>query len=273
MSTTTSLDNHVLNRLALTESNMSELSQIDHECSTIGEKLAYWRASKYDFAVATRRLHETQEWRANSGMDRIVSDPNWLQKERKFRYLLKYDFLGLDKYGRPVMVERVGAWNVRDVMEAAANDDDFLKLHCIACETLIHMDRPNDAVDDRGQVIIMDCQGLSVGHLKPGLIKAFGRLSSNDSAHYPDTLAHIFVVNAPTLFSVLATLIKPFMDPDTYSKVHVSSSVPKNLTEIVGSDCLPKSLGGKREGIFPYNEDAPLSDHPRAETMNHSRSI
>eukprot|EP00546_Thalassionema_frauenfeldii_P007364 CAMPEP_0178910974 /NCGR_PEP_ID=MMETSP0786-20121207/9412_1 /TAXON_ID=186022 /ORGANISM="Thalassionema frauenfeldii, Strain CCMP 1798" /LENGTH=109 /DNA_ID=CAMNT_0020583319 /DNA_START=503 /DNA_END=832 /DNA_ORIENTATION=+ len=105
------------------------------------------------------------------------------------------------------MVERVGAWNVRDVMEAAANDDDFLKL-------------PNDAVDDRGQVIIMDCQGLSVGHLKPGLIKAFGRLSSNDSAHYPDTLAHIFVVNAPTLFSVLATLIKPFMDPDTYSKVH-----------------------------------------------------
>mmetsp|Transcript_5361 Transcript_5361/g.11671 ORF Transcript_5361/g.11671 Transcript_5361/m.11671 type:complete len:106 (+) Transcript_5361:2707-3024(+) len=72
---------------------------------------------------------------------------------------------------------------------------------------------------------------------------SFGELARNDAAHYPDTLAHIFVVNAPYLFSALATAISPFMDPDTYSKVHIYLPIA-----LVWTVCL--SSWEARERIF-----------------------
>lgn len=259
-------DPTVLDRTALARSLAGELGRIridDGEEVPADAKLAYYRASGGDVAVAALRLRETLAWRREVDIDGAMDDPAWRERERSCRRLLKYDYLGADKHGRPVMVERVGAWNVPDVLAAAGEDPDaFLRLHCMACETLLTMDRPPDALDGRGQVVIMDCLGLAPRHLDPRLARAFGRLAGNDAAHYPDTLAHVFVVNAPYLFSALARLIAPFMDPDTYSKVHVSSGVPGELAECVGGECLPRELGGEREGVYPYHEDGPLSEHP-----------
>mmetsp|Transcript_23769 Transcript_23769/g.42525 ORF Transcript_23769/g.42525 Transcript_23769/m.42525 type:complete len:273 (-) Transcript_23769:113-931(-) len=261
-------DDVVLDRIALIETHAHVLTTIttDFDCSP-EQKLAFWRASKENVAVAEQRLQETDAWRTSFGIEALMQNDEWLARERAFRSVLMYDYLGTDRHGRPVMVERVGAWNVSAVLTAAANDendnnDAFLKLHCMACETLLHMDRPPCTVDGRGQVVIMDCAGLSVKHLSPTLAKAFGRLSSNDERHYPDTVAHIFVVNAPYVFKALSILITPFMDKDTLSKVHVSSGIPHELVDFLGADCLPVELGGSRRSLSPYDETARPSVHP-----------
>ena len=57
-------------------------------------------------------------------------------------------------------------------------------------------------------------------------------------------------------------MIQHFLDPDTVGKFHVSSTVPEELLECVGEDCLPEELQGRRKGIFPYNQKATLSDVP-----------
>lgn len=257
-------DPTVLDRTRLLEKHAGDLARIEVEGTTPHERLAYLRAAKFDVDDAAARLRETVRWRADAGIDGVMSDPNWRRREREHRRLLAYDYLGTERYGRPAMVERVGRWDVTRVLEAASGDPDaFLTLHCMACETLLRMDRPPGTVDDRGQVVIMDCLGLTAWHLDPRLAAAFGKLAANDAAHYPDTLARIFVVNAPYLFSAVAALISPFMDPDTYSKVHVSSGVPAELADCVGEDCLPAELGGKRTGVFPYDEEAQVSEHPR----------
>lgn len=243
----------------------SILSTADFDYSP-KEKLAFWRASKGNIPITQQRLAETTVWRDAFQIDALMESEEWLAKERAFRSVLCYDYLGTDRHGRPVMVERVGAWDVNEVLAYTAvnshdkdgvKDDDnvssFLKLHCIACETKLRMERPPLTLDSRGQVVIMDCAGLSVKHLSPSLAKAFGKLAAHDERHYPDTIAHIFVVNAPYVFKALSILIQPFMDKDTLSKVHVSSGIPCELVDFLGVDCLPEELGGRRQSIFPYD--------------------
>ena len=58
-------------------------------------------------------------WRAAIGIDDIMVDPAWIEAERGYKLLLLYDYLGCDCCGRPVMVERCGAWNVDEVCASA----------------------------------------------------------------------------------------------------------------------------------------------------------
>jgi len=44
------------------------------------------------------------------------------------RYVLLYDFLGLDQFGRPMLVERIGAWNLELVHSHSQDLDKFLAL-------------------------------------------------------------------------------------------------------------------------------------------------
>lgn len=47
----------------------------------------------------------------------IASD-SWLQHCRASWMAKNEDYLGLDHYGRPVLVERMGTWAVQKVVEA-----------------------------------------------------------------------------------------------------------------------------------------------------------
>mmetsp|Transcript_7158 Transcript_7158/g.16787 ORF Transcript_7158/g.16787 Transcript_7158/m.16787 type:complete len:319 (-) Transcript_7158:141-1097(-) len=281
----------VLDRAALIKEHAYSLDQINISGATDHEKLAYYRACNGDVKKAEQRLQATLNWRQERNVDKLLKDPKMLQKEGEMRRILWYDYLGPDKHGRPVLVERVGRWNVNQVLSTIYHDDknktdddpaansgddsrtlcEFQDLHIMSCETLLQMSREqsnnnkpsNNMLDDRGQVVIMDLAGLRPWHLRRKLASAFGRIAKVDSDHYPDTLAHIWIVNAPCLFRALCKMVQHFLDPDTVGKFHVSSTVPKELVECVGEDCLPEELLGKRKGIFPYNESGRISGFPR----------
>ncbi|CAE7252065.1 unnamed protein product [Symbiodinium pilosum] len=135
-------------------------------------------------------------------------------------------------------------------------------LHAMADETLLQMARPKGTKDPRGFVLIVDMDGMGAWHMSPRLVKAFAAVSRIDEAHYPDTVAHIFVVNAPWIFQALFVLIRPFLNEDTLTKIHFSSEVPDELLWHLGADCLPTELGGSRAEVFPYALDALPSRHP-----------
>eukprot|EP00434_Breviolum_minutum_P019546 symbB.v1.2.017243.t1/scaffold1344.1/size124249/6 len=125
------------------------------------------------------------------------------------------------------------------------------------------MERPEGVKDPRGVVLIIDLDGLSVRHLSPRLVSVFRAVSEADEAHYPDTVAHIFVVNAPWIFQAVFAMIRPFLNEDTLTKVHFSNKVPINIIHYLGKECLPCELHGSRLGVFPYDLTAVPSDHPK----------
>lgn len=283
----------VLDRQSLIQRHIEQLSEMKlPNAETLisnHDKLAYFRACNGNIEQATQRLQTTIEWREKMGISQMLKDPTWKSNERDLRSTLWYDYLGPDCHGRPVLVERGGRWDVGKVLSSIwphyykaqeypdgvntaeqdqIDEESFVKLHCMSCEIMLNMDRHSGSgapiKDDRGMIIIMDLMGLRPWHLDPRLATAFGKIAAVNSAHYPDTLAHVWVVNAPYLFNALSRMVQPFLDPDTVGKFHVSSGVPPELADCVGADCLPEELGGSRKGIFPYNETAPLSGYPKS---------
>lgn len=78
------------------------------------------------------------------------------------------------------------------------------------------------------------------------------------SAHYPETLNTIAVVNAPSFFPTIWSTVSRFFDEGTRRKVHVLGSEPgPTLLEIIKAEDLPRIYGGELEWKY---EDEPILD-------------
>jgi len=254
-----------LDRRVLLEAHHEEVAQLRSATGstlTDHELLAHLRAAQLQGQDPVERVLATMEWRMQSGIGLKAADRSWQEAEYEFRRVLKYDFLGHDLFGRPVLVERVGAWDVQQVEAATTNLERFVLLNALVCERLVHMPRPASAVDPRGVVVILDMHGLGSGHLSSQLLRAFASVSRVVRAFYPDMLADVFVVKAPWLFSALHTAIQPLLSGRTLSGVHICASVPTSLDEL-GAACLPTELHGIRSHVFPYDESVSPSKQCR----------
>eukprot|EP00825_Cyclidium_porcatum_P046546 TRINITY_DN734_c0_g1_i11.p1 TRINITY_DN734_c0_g1~~TRINITY_DN734_c0_g1_i11.p1 ORF type:complete len:273 (+),score=84.39 TRINITY_DN734_c0_g1_i11:473-1291(+) len=86
--------------------------------------------------------------------------------------------------------------------------------------------------------------------------------SSVAQDNYPEIMGKMFIVNAPLLFSGIWTIIKPWLDEKTRSKIEIiGSSYSKRLSEFVDPQNLPQFLGGTTpdelmsKNIGPWNVD------------------
>ncbi len=69
---------------------------------------------------------------------------------------------------------------------------------------------------------------------------------THTQAYYPETLANLYIINAPWIFHPLWALIKPWLDPVTKNKFHIlGSSFREKLQEVIDLDQLPVEYGGK----------------------------
>ena len=83
--------------------------------------------------------------------------------------------------------------------------------------------------------------------------------------YYPEILGHMFIVNAPMLFSGIWAFAKAFLDEKTKKKISIiGSSYKKTLLEFIDEENLPDFLGGKsdtqmgktlRRNVGPWNPE------------------
>lgn len=244
-----------LDRRALLVQNAGLIKEIRRNTSTtLGDHdlLAHVRAARLNGQSAAVRLSNTIAWRQQSEIEKKVSDLTWIRAERELRRTLKCDYTGSDVYGRPVLVMRVGAWDVSAVEATAVDTDTFVLLNAMVCEILLRLPRPSNATDPRGIVVIMDMAGMGLQHLSSSMLSPFFKVSGVVRVFYPDMLAHIFVANAPWVFTALQTAIRPIIDSDSLSVLHISASLPEEM-KALGVQCLPTELGGELD-VFPYDE-------------------
>jgi len=89
-------------------------------------------------------------------------------------------------------------------------------------------------------VQIMDVSGLGLKHLDMGGLAYVEAVSNMFTAHYPDTMAELFVVNAPWLFN---TFWSAWMSEELQKSTHVYPDCAK-LADSFPAANLPVSLGG-----------------------------
>ncbi|KAJ3067646.1 hypothetical protein HDU98_009142 [Podochytrium sp. JEL0797] len=210
----------------------------------------YLRATKWDVKAAAARLVATMQWRLEYQPDQI--DPSEVEPEA----LTGRSFLsGFDKECRPMLFlvpreERAKDTDVdRQIKFSVFNLERAIKLLPEGVEKL---------------TLVIDYEGVTRANATPLSVSLkYLNIFSN---HYPERLGIGCMINPSWYLPVLLTMLGPFMDPVTKSKIHFvnlkdTSKVQGtnkgtggwvNILDCVDADQLPTRYGGSYEYVYNH---------------------
>ncbi|KAJ7288353.1 CRAL-TRIO domain-containing protein [Mycena rebaudengoi] len=227
-----------------------------HEGDTIGTDdetlLRFLRARKFDLVQSKAMLADAQKWRKTvngTGIDKLYTeiDPfDYEEREEVFACWPLY-FHKTDKKGRPVNVHTLGNVDFPKLYQTCSPERHWktvlVNAECLSREVLPACSRlasrPISTV-----LVIVDLKGFSLS--KFWQMKALARSSFQISQDYfPETMGSLAIVNAPSSFTFIWSMIKPWLAKETAEKVDIYGSNYKEvLLELVDVDSLPSTLGG-----------------------------
>lgn len=165
-----------------------------------------------------------------------------------------------DKSGRPLYIERTGQIRTHEMVARCKAltppggdiSQPSLAAHLHANEVggiiLKYQNaRRQPGTRDIAEVtVIMDCDGLTLGHLFGPAMDMLKTNSAVDQAHYPEGLYQLYVANAPKMITIAWSLVKGWIDPRVQKKVlfFKPHETKEQLRKYVDDDCLPAFLGG-----------------------------
>ncbi|KAI3461863.1 hypothetical protein Pfo_018526 [Paulownia fortunei] len=209
--------------------------------------LRFLKARKFDLDKTVQMWAEMLNWRKENRVDSIIQDFVYDEFEEVQRYY-PHGYHGVDKGGRPVYIERLGKIEPSKLM-SVTTVDRFLKYHIQGFEKVFAEKFPACSVAAKRHIdsttTILDVHGLnwmSFGKVAHDLVMRMQRIDGNN---YPETLHHMFIVNAGSGFKCLWNWAKGFLDPRTTAKIHVLGTKFQNkLLEVIDASQLPDFLGG-----------------------------
>ncbi|EIN12631.1 CRAL/TRIO domain-containing protein, partial [Punctularia strigosozonata HHB-11173 SS5] len=212
----------------------------------------FLRARQYNIPKAKAMLKNCREWRqtvGGKGIDDLYRrmDPfDYPERADVFKHWPLW-FHKVDKKGRPVNVHRFGGVNVSELYKAVSPDRLLDSLY-VNCESLTREILPacsNLAQRQIGTVlVIVDLKGFSIGQFWQ--IRDLAQKSFQISQdYYPETMGQVKIINAPSSFTAMWAVMKPWLAKETVDKIDVlGSDYQRELLAVVDADNLPASLGG-----------------------------
>ncbi|KAI1489925.1 CRAL-TRIO domain-containing protein [Biscogniauxia mediterranea] len=283
----------------LTEGQQAQVHQLRMMLETEGYKehldtltlLRFLRARKFDVNAAKKMFTDYIEWRkamttkdtktggvktlaleevdpknppAPINLDEAVRtwDKDGAFKAKLAQYYTQF-YHKTDKVGRPVYIEQLGRINLTEIYKAGITDGKMLLNLAVEYEKMADPRLPACS-RKAGHLLetsctIMDLAGVGLSNASQvfGYVQQASAMSNN---YYPERLGHMYLINAPSLFSWVWRTVKGFLDPVTASKIDVVSGNPsKILLEHIPAENLPEKYGGtcKCEGGCEFSDAGP----------------
>ncbi|KAL3633327.1 hypothetical protein CASFOL_022854 [Castilleja foliolosa] len=216
--------------------------------------LRYLKARKFDLEKAVHMWAEMLRWRKEKGVDSYYSDFIYDEFEEVQQHY-PHGYHGVDKEGRPVYIERLGKIEPSKLMRVTTVDR-FLKYHIQGFEKAFAEKFPACSIGAKRHIDSMTTNWMSFGKVARDLVMRMQRIDGNN---YPETLHHMFIVNAGSGFKYLWNWAKGFLDSRTTSKIHVlGANFESKLLEVIDISQLPDFLGGScscpNQGEGPWND-------------------
>lgn len=150
--------------------------------------------------------------------------------------------------GRPIYVEQLGKLDIKKLY-AATTEERLLQRLVYEYEKFI-TERLPACSKAAGHPVetsctILDLHNVSLGNFYS--VKNYvAQASSIGQDRYPECMGKFYIINAPYLFSTVWSLIKPWLDEVTVSKIAIlsSSQFKAKLLEQISPENLPKEFGG-----------------------------
>ncbi|KAI6151364.1 CRAL-TRIO domain-containing protein [Pisolithus thermaeus] len=215
--------------------------------------LRFLRARKFDLNEAKKMIKDAQHWRrtvAGVGVDELYNRLDIFDypcREQVFRSWSMY-FHKTDKMGRPLNIEFLGGCDLPELYKHITPDKHWETI-VTTTETLVRKIIPaasRAAGHDIGGVfVIIDLKGFGLSQFWQ--VKSLAQASLQISQdYYPERMAKLAIVNAPSSFTFIWSIVKPWLAKETAEKVDVLGSDYQGvLLELIDAESLPATLGGK----------------------------
>ncbi|KAF7973729.1 hypothetical protein HWV62_14294 [Athelia sp. TMB] len=245
----------------------------------------FLRARKYNLRDAKKMWSDCQHWRntvEGVGIDELyqtldpfdVSPPvprsppaniaQYPERDKVFKSWPMW-FHKTDKEGHPLNVHFFGGMNMPELYKHISPAGHWRTV-LVNCEALTREILPaasRAAGRPVGQTfVIVDLKGFSLSQFWQ--VKALARSSFQVSQdYYPETMGRLAIVNAPSSFTFIWGIMKPWLSKETVAKVDIlGADYREVLLERVDADSLPASLGGacRCEGGCEYSFAGPWKE-------------
>ncbi len=177
-------------------------------------------------------------------------DPN----EEFFQLNCPHCYRGYDKEGRPISWERTGVFQLPVLLEGVG-EEGLLKRRVFHQELMARKMRVK--AKELGhpvtqQVWVLDARNLSLKPSGDGP-RLFRETTKIDSTFYPERLGYMLIINAPWIFKPLWAMVKPWLDPNTVSKIRVFgyNDYQEELKKVIDVSEIPKEYGGQATWKLP----------------------
>ncbi|ODN80048.1 hypothetical protein L202_03907 [Cryptococcus amylolentus CBS 6039] len=209
--------------------------------------LRFLRARKFDLVRAQAMWADNEKWRKEFGADEIAANGFDYPEGREVTKYYPQFYHKTDREGRPVYIEQLGKLDVNKLYALTNQDRQLKKL--VSEYELFLKDRLPASSKESGHLVETSCTimdlynaGISTFYKVKDYVSAASSVGQNN---YPETMGHMFIINAPYLFSTVWSLIKPWLDEATVRKIHIlGKNYKKELQEYIPAENLPASLGG-----------------------------
>ncbi|KAG1740344.1 CRAL-TRIO domain-containing protein [Suillus lakei] len=197
--------------------------------------LRFLRARRFDVPKAKAMLLAAEQWRQDMKVDDIVRNFDFTEKKQVDQYYPQY-YHKIDKDGRPVYIERLGKLNV-PALYGVTTKERLLQRLVLEYEKFLTERLP--------------ASSAAVGHPAFSLSSFYqvrdyvNEASKIGQDRYPECMGKFYIINAPWGFSAVWSLIKPWLDEVTVSKIEIlGSSYQQKLLQDIRAEDLPADLGG-----------------------------
>lgn len=214
--------------------------------------LRFLRARKFNLNESKKMLQNCQQWRKTVGGDGIDAlydrlDPyDYPEREEIFKSWSMY-FHKTDKKGRPVNIQFFGGLNLPELYkhvtperhwEAIVVNADSLTREVLPAASRAAGKRIHQSI------VIVDLKGFGLSQFWQ--VKSLAQASFQISQDYfPDTMGQLLIINAPSSFTFIWGIIKPWLAKETVEKVDIlGSNYREILLDVVDAENLPEILGG-----------------------------
>ncbi|KAH7909020.1 CRAL-TRIO domain-containing protein [Hygrophoropsis aurantiaca] len=255
-----------------------------HEGDSIGTDdttlLRFLRARKFDINESKKMLKNCQHWRqtvGGVGLDQLYKDLDpydYPERKEVFKSWSMY----FHKKGRPLNIQFFGGLNLPELYKHITPEKHWHAI-VVNADSLIREVLPaasRAAGRPIGQgLVVVDLKGFGLSQFWQ--VKSLARDSFQISQdYYPETMGQLAIVNAPSSFTFIWGIVKPWLSKETVAKVDIlGSDYQKVLLDLVDAENLPEVLGGKcrceldggcdLSGAGPWMEERKAKNAPTTE--------
>jgi len=189
--------------------------------------------------AAYRREHQLELWPGNVDTKAIEEfETSWPMR-----------IAGVDNFGHVVLVDKVVGFKIDRLLSMDLSD----MMHIKAQELEAVQYLKGEIADRLGHrvckhVYIIDLAGLEARHFSARFKAVLQPLMSMTTDFWPETLWSLWLINAPSTFRLVWSVVRSMLDPIVRAKVRMFGSRSKWLpamTEVgIPTSALPVDLGG-----------------------------